>query len=339
MHSSRSPKDSMIRMRGRGSRVAVQVTVDESVTSSRVASLPMAHVSIEVGHLYAEDFAAGPKRVLEMARGVAPWVEAVRRSWSGRLDRRHPLRASTCLLIDDYFTPFSTPDVLVPMIVNAYAEAGLPLDYVARESACAHTGLVPLAELVLDQIVEDPPPGSDGSNRPDAHVSGWLANGKRSPAPTAATALGAPVAWAPPSQNAVNRHSVFIDVQLWDGPAKARRWSCPYLASIWQLLRLGVLRYRGEMVTEPVRWSPDLPVTWEQFPAVVQIQPEAPAFSAYQTFSVLDSRFLSVEHGVRATLSQVLIDPTVQHQIISRARREKLVLAELPIDRISYAFI
>jgi hypothetical protein len=224
------------------------------------------------------------------------------------------------------------------MIVDAYAEAGVSIDYVARESACYHTGVIPLADLVLGQIVQDPPPGSDGSSRPDVHITGWLANGLRSPESVPRTAFSDPVPWEPPIQNAVTRHSVFIDVQLWDGPAEKRLWSCPYLAAIWQLLRLGALRYRGAPVVAPVLWTQDLPATWAEYPALVQTQPQAAEFSAYQTFSVLDHRFLSVEHAVRSILSQVVVDTAVEDYITSRACGERLVLPGLLIDRIGYAF-
>jgi hypothetical protein len=310
----------------------------EGTDASRTVALPLAHLSIEVGHLYVEDFAEGRDRVVEMARAVVPWVEAAKRTWARTLGTR-ALRASTCFLIDDYFTPFSTPDLLIPLIVEAYAEAGLTLDYIARESACAQAGDIPLAELVVDHLVPDPPPGTDGSTRPDPRVSGWLANGTRAVAPGETMAMGAVTQWQPPRQNAVHRHSVFIDVQLWDGPPTARQWSCPFLAAVWQLVRLGALRHQGAAVVDPVPWSPGLAQSWSELPPVVRIPPRSQPFTAYHSFSVLDHRFIAVEHAVRAILAQVATDPDVEAQLTSRAGAEGLTLPSEIIDRISYAFV
>lgn len=310
----------------------------EGTHADRTVALPLAHVSIEVGHLYMEDFAEGRDRVVEMARDVLPWVEAAKQTWARRLGAR-ALRTSTCFLIDDYFTPFGTPDALIPMIVQAYAEAGLPLDYIARESACARAGDVALAELVIDHLVPDPPPGTDGSTRPDPRLNGWLANGTRAVSPGESMAMGTVVDWQPPRQNAVHRHSVFIDVQLWDGPADARQWSCPFLAAVWQLVRLGALRHRGAAVVEPVPWSHGLASTWPELPPVVRVAPRAQPFTAYHSFSVLDQRFIAVEHAVRAILGQVATDPDVAAQLTRRASAEGLALPGEIIDRISYAFV
>src|SRR5690606_35636054 len=104
-------------------------------------------------------------------------------------------------------------------------------------------------------------------------------------------------------------HSVFVDVELWDERAGARTWSCAYLAAVWQLLRLGLLRRDGAPVTVPRPWPEVLPQAWDLLPAVVQVNPRAAPFTAYRTFSVLPVGFLSTEHAVRTILSQVLVDP------------------------------
>jgi hypothetical protein len=319
----------------------------EGASSTRTEEVSLAHLSIEVGHLYMEDFAQGRDRVAAMAQAVAPWVEAARQAATRQLESG-PLRSSTCFLIDDYFNPFGTPDELLPMIVDAYAEAGVPIDYIARESACAHTGVVPLAELVVDHLVPDPPPGSDGSNRPGVRTSGWLANGWPArqegglrggtrPPPRTAMDVGG---WQPPRQNAVHRHSVFIDVELWNDAKGEREWSCPFLASVWQLLRLGALRYHGEAPVTPVPWSADLAPSWRELPPIMRIAPRPQPFAAHRTFSVLDHRFVAVEHAVRAILSQVAIDGEVEALLAARAKKDGLaLLPSEPIDRITYAFI
>ncbi|MDQ4037206.1 MAG: SCO2522 family protein, partial [Actinomycetota bacterium] len=237
------------------------VHFQESAAERRVASVPLSHLSIELGHLYMEDFVAGPQHLQQYFQQVAPWVIAARQACADNLQsqraqqnqdgeqgRRARTRISTCFLVDDYFTRFSSPGELVPGLVSAAREAGLEIDYLARESGCAHADGMELARLVESRLVTDPPPDTNGS-RPLAAEVGWLCNGQRSPATDAAEAMGVIQAWAPPVQNAARRHSIFLDVELWDESNGRRVWSCAFLAAVWQLLRLGMLRHDGEGVT------------------------------------------------------------------------------------------
>ncbi|CAM5273688.1 putative protein OS=Streptomyces tendae OX=1932 GN=GUR47_09790 PE=4 SV=1 [Streptomyces tendae] len=110
---------------------------------------------------------------------------------------------------------------------------------------------MPVAEAVAGRIVEEPPPGSYGQ-RPPAAQTGWLANGVRSPVARAPQAMKRAAAWEPPRETAARRHSVFLDVELWSDDADGERlWSCPFLAAVWQLARLGLLRHEGEAVFDP----------------------------------------------------------------------------------------
>jgi hypothetical protein len=112
------------------------------------------------------------------------------------------------------------------------------------------------------------------------------------------------------------------------------------LAAVWQLLRLGVLRYRGEPVAVPARWSPPAPSSWSQLPAIMQLTDDAAPFSAYRTYSVLPQRFMTTEAaGVRTILSQVSVDGEVVAALLARARGEQLVLPPETVGRIEYAFI
>jgi len=298
----------------------------------QISQTPLAHVSIELGHLYMEDFAAGPDRIRDQFKSVAPWAETTRAT----VRHRRP-RVSTCFLIDDYFSRFSSPAELLPMVIDAAADAGLTIDYIARESGCAqtHDGRH-LAELVEDRIVSEPAPGSNGS-RPPVVETGWLCNGRRSPA-TDAAAMAAPVEWRPPLQNAVRRHSIFVDVELWDEPG-SRVWSCPYLAAVWQLLRLGALRQYGKSVVNPVRCQENFPQDWDSLPSVIQLSDNPAPFSAYRTVSILFSRFLPIEVAVRTILDQVLVDPDVLQLVNSRAASEGIELAPELADRIGYVFL
>jgi hypothetical protein len=170
-------------------------------------------------------------------------------------------------------------------------------------------------------------------------VTGWLTNGERSPAP-ATTAMEARPEWRPPRQSAVRHHSIFVDVELWsDGPG-GRLWSCPFLAAIWQLQRLGLLRHQGDPIAEPVRVAPaDLPADWAEMPPIVQLNPDAAAMPAYRTFTPLEGRFLPIEMAVRTILTQVAIDPLVARQVHDRAAREGLALPAEVVERIDYAFV
>src|SRR4051794_40737813 len=124
-----------------------------------------------------EDFEAGPERLRAHFARVRPWADAVRAAAAE--GGRRP-RISTCFLVDDYFTRFSSPAELVPLLVTEAERAGLTIDYLARESGCAVAEGIALAEAVQRRLVESPPPGSDGS-RPTVGETGWLANGKRGP--------------------------------------------------------------------------------------------------------------------------------------------------------------
>src|SRR6266516_5684925 len=234
-----------------------EVIFEETSGDERVERLPLAHLSIEIGHLYMQDLKGGPDRLQQLLEAVAPWVHTVRDGCARQL-RPTTARVSTCFLVDDYFvdeefTRVSSPRVVLPQIIEATRAAGLPVDYLAREAACVRADGVELARLVHDRLVPDPPPGTNGS-RPPVTATGWLCNGERSPQPEVNAAMRR-TPWRPPSENGANRHSIFVDVQLWEDRDDGRVWSCPYLAAVWQLLRLGVLRNGGKPVAVPQAWD------------------------------------------------------------------------------------
>ncbi len=302
--------------------------------------VPLAHLSVELGHLYREDFEQGPDRINALLRDAAPWERRAREHLADVLAPQ-TARISTCLLVDDYFTAVGSPRKVVPEIITAAEAAGVRIDYLAREACCATSDKVDLARLVLGRIVPDPPRGENG-RRPDVFASGWLCNGERNNDPTVTEAMrGVHAGWRPPVENAANRHSIFLDVQLWSDDGETRTWSCPYLAAIWQLLRLGQLRHLGAAVVQPQVWTgSELPERWRDMPAVTQLTPRAAPFSAYRTFSVLDVRYLHIEAAVRTILSQVDVGAEMRAQSIARAAAEQIpidVPAEI-VDRISYAF-
>jgi hypothetical protein len=310
----------------------------EASAHPRTRSVPLSHVSIELGHLYLEDFAAGPDRLRTLFTEARPWVEATLASV--RTGGARP-RISTCFLVDDYFSDLGRPGDLVPQILEAATAAGVKVDYLARESACAsmpgEAGPVSAAQLLIGRLVAEPVSGTNGA-RPPAARSGWLCNGQRSPSSAGTDAMDLPRPWSPPEQAAARRHSIFVDVQLWDGEGEQRVFSCALLAAAWQLLRLGLVRSGGRPLAEPVDADGTWPDTWAQLPAVTRLDPRAAPFFAYTSTSLLSARFLPVELAVRTILGQVWHDPEVLDQISARAGAEGVVLAEEVLDRIGYVF-
>ena len=310
----------------------------ERSAQPKIRSVPLSHLSVELGHLYMEDYLAGPARLEELFAEAAPWAEAAARTARAG---RTKARVSTCFLVDDYFSDLHPPDEILPALTSAAERAGVTIDYLARESACASAlgpaGKVSPAELLVSRLVTEPPAGTTGA-RPSPVESGWLSNGQRSPSVVDASAMDVGQAWTPPVQNAARRHSIFVDVELWDGKGANRVWSCPLLAAVWQLLRLRLMRHQGEPLVEPVPAPANLPASWADLPPVVRLNPRAAPFCAYGTTTILSPRFLPVELAVRTILGQVWHDPAVTQQLAERARGEGLALPAEVLDRITYAF-
>ncbi|MFE4579720.1 SCO2522 family protein [Streptomyces chartreusis] len=311
-----------------------EAVFQETTAERRTQSVPLAHLSLELGHLYMEDFEAGPKRLAEHFAEVRIWVDAVRASAARRSKRP---RISTCFLIDDYFTRFSTPAELVPMVLKEAEKAGLVIDYLARESACAVAERIELAESVMHRLVESPPPGSYGS-RPSVSHSGWLANGQRTPS-TSRSALGEVKGWAAPQETAARNHSIFMDVELWSEKDGKRLWSCPFLAAVWQLARLGLLRHLGEPVLLPAQWEgADFPQDWDRLPPLIRLTDTKAAFSAYRTCTLMPNRFLAVEDAVRLILDQIDVDAGALQQVAERSAGEGMPVPAAVAQRATYVF-
>ncbi|MCX2925511.1 SCO2522 family protein [Streptomyces sp. NEAU-W12] len=310
----------------------------ETTAEPRTQAVPLSHLSLELGHLYMEDFEAGPRHLRRHFAQVRPWADAARAAAAAQTGGKRP-RISTCFLVDDYFTRFSSPAELVPLLLAEADRAGLAVDYLARESGCAVAGKTPVAEAVADRLVEEPPPGSYGL-RPPAAQTGWLANGGRSPAARAPQAMKRAAAWQPPKETAARRHSVFLDVELWsEAPDGQRTWSCPFLAAVWQLARLGLLRTGGEAVLTPRPHTADgFPEDWDELPPLIRLNPRADPFAAYRTCSVVPNRFLPVEHAVRVVLDQTEVDPEALSQVARRSAGEKVTVPDPVADRVSYVF-
>lgn len=315
----------------------VKTEFQETSAEFRVESLPLSHVSVEIGHLYMEDFSDGEQAVRRAFAAAAPWVRTAQSPQAVGCGKKS-VRASTCFLIDDYFSRFSSPAAVIPMVLAAAEREGVEIDYLARESACAGTSGISPATLTLGSLVTEPVPGTTGG-RPPLTETGWLTNGQRSPGAAPTEAMAGRPRWQPPQESARRRHSIFVDVELWDAPEGQRIWSCPMLAAVWQLMRLGLLRDQGRAVVTPQDWAgPRFPDSWDELPAVIRLRPKAASFAAYTTISVLSPRFLPVELAVRTILSQFACDRSVFTEATDRAARDAMTLPAELVDRIRYVF-
>lgn len=315
----------------------VQTTFLESSAAFKAESLPLSHVSIELGHLYMEDLNKGPAALQETFATVAPWVQTVAGTPRAIGSGKQSVRISTCFLVDDYFSRFSSPAELIPSLMAAAEKEGLRIDYLARESACAQTRDSRPADLVFGRLVTEPVAGTTGG-RPPLTETGWLTNGQRSPAVSRGEAMAKRAPWQPPMESARRRHSIFVDIELWNDNDGRRTWSCSMLAAVWQLIRLGLVRDRGRPVLTPEDWTSEWPESWEELPPITRLSRGAAAFAAYTTLSVLSPRFLPVELAVRTILSQFLPEGAVLAEAEARAARDGMKLPVELVDRIRYAF-
>jgi hypothetical protein len=308
----------------------------ETTTLRRVQDVAYSHLSVELDHLYMEDFLLGERHLRSRIAQVAPWFQTAVRTFESRGLTKRP-RISTCFLVDDYFSELIPPAELIPMLREAAAREEVRVDYVARESACAVCDGIEVAAIVAGRLVSVPVEGTDGS-RPPVAESGWLSNGQRSPAGPAEALRAQP--WQPPVEAEARTHSIFVDVQLWSQEKDGSRlWSCPMLAAVWQLSRLGLLRDHGRTIIQPRPLPEELPREWSAMPAVMQLNPNATPFHGYRTLSLLDNRFLGIEHAVRVILDQVAQDDEVMERVLQRANTEGMQLAQDVTGRIAYTFM
>ncbi|WUH98408.1 SCO2522 family protein [Spirillospora sp. NBC_00431] len=308
-----------------------ELEVDVLTSQPRVELVPRSHLSLELGHLYMEYLLDGPGTLRRHFARISPWADFVRARYPA------PLRLSTCFLVDDYFSQVTSPKKLVPELLDAVHDAGLGLDYLVRESACATAGEVSPAELVVGRIVSDPPRGSNGL-RPPVHLTGWVSNSKDRLRPGGSDEALATRPWRPPEENGARSHSICVEVQLWDERDGRRRWSCALLSAVWQLLRLGLLRHQGRAVITPERWTGEYPDRWADLPPLIQLNDGAQPFAAFQTMTLLETRFAGVESAVRTILDQVSVDPAVVAQTAAQAAAQKVDLPGDVVGRISHVF-
>ncbi|WP_019932742.1 SCO2522 family protein [Nocardia sp. BMG111209] len=351
----------------------------ETTDQVRVAGVELSHLSIETGHFYMKDLINGQDAIRAQFRRVARlvdlYVEDAKATFGSAI------RVSTCFLIDDYFGPGTNPNAILHKILGIAHECGLRIDYLAREAGCwespTYTDGIPtgqqigLAEMISRWVVAEPLENTTGRRPPDVE-SGWLCNGQRSSDFEATQAMQA-AQYRPPEELGRREHSIFLDVEMWntqvgkDGE-ELTRWSCPYLAAVWQLLRLGMVRYEGRAVVQPQPWdlvgrppepprgSPEhaeqpqrrpqpwdqdiiWPDTWWEMPAVIQLNPEAKPFAAYRALSILPQDYLKIEHAVRTIVDHVDIDQEVLQLTVERGAGEQIIVPDEVGKRLTHVFL
>jgi hypothetical protein len=315
---------------------ALDVDFAEASADPRVAQVPYSHLSVELARLSLEELSRGPDDLRVRFERARPWLRAAVSEFELRPDLRP--RISTCVLVDDYFGLLPQPARVIPALLSAAADAGVTVDYLARLSGCGRAGSVEVADLVLERLVASPAPGTTGV-RPSTRETGWLSNGDSGPRAAApAEAMAAAPSWRPPVEHAAAAHSVFVDVELWADRPAGRIWSAAFLTAVWQLLRLGLLRYGGDAAITPEVAPEHLPAEWGELPPVVRLAPQATPFTAYQAMSLVEPASLSMHAAVRVVLESFVADEQAAVQALARAARERLPLPLLA-DRVGYAVL
>lgn len=318
---------------------------------TKVQNLPLSHLSVEVGHFYMETLEKSLKDnnkepILAQFKRVKPWLDAARLSVDSGDEKP---RVSTCFLIDDYFQHRPDADQIMRRLLEVSEDAGVQIDYVARESACARRkdGFA-VAELVARRLLEEPEPDRDTGGRPPAMTSGWLSNGRPSREASVLNAMEKHD-WEAPLEYGKRNHSIYVDVELWrdsaepgadeDALLSKRLYACPFLAAVWQLVRLGLLRKDGAPALEVTEFDGEWRKEWTQFPDIVKVNKKAAPFYAYQSLSIMPQNFLPIETAVRAVIDHFLVQQDVVESLDARAKLEGIALSDVISERISHHFL
>ncbi|MBL1073165.1 hypothetical protein JK358_02020 [Nocardia sp. 2] len=318
----------------------------------RVAGQELSHLSIEVGHFYMDQIANGTvreDRIRAQFQRVAPLLRKFTEIAQEERDGR--ARVSTCFLVDDYFKSDTDPTRVLDKVLELAEECDVRIDYLAREAGCAEVPTfigeepvgepIRLAEMMVSRLIAQPDEESNG-RRPPTLEGGWLCNGRRSSDDEREQAMRVGP-YRPPEEYNARNHSIFLDVQLWSTERRngvdRTLWSCPFLASIWQLLRLGMIRNDGAVVAAPRERPARWPDHWNKMPAVMQLNPDAAPFAAYRALSLLPYHYLGIEHAVRVILAHLRPDDEVYEKLVERAARERITMPREVTQRLSHVFI
>lgn len=288
-----------------------------------------AHVSLELGHFYLRDLT--PERIESLASQEAEWTAPI---LAGLRERN--CTVSSVIMVDDYFVPEGQEEEVrekEALVIDCYREAGLPLDYLVRESECAVT-----ARSFVDRYFMRAPEGNavgpvGTAERGPRLDHPWLHSedpGEGSTSRPIPSALGGGVTAVADPPSAAGRptgpHSIHVEVELWSGEGSGRKWSCPLLAAWWQLIRLGV-------AFSPDAEGRDQPVDERVGRPLRQ---DAPPLPAHRTLSVLSAPFLLVEAAVQTILEHVVIaDPSWARHLRTSAEEADV---QAHRERVGYLF-
>jgi hypothetical protein len=320
----------------------------EATERLELRNVELSHLSVEVGHFYMEDLINGEDKIRAQLLRVKPCLDLAAQLTAMDLADGVKPRISTCFLIDDYFRNDTKPAAIVPKLHRIATDCGITIDYLAREAGCADADGLKLAELTAARLVPEPPSGTDGA-RPPLEQTGWLSNGERSAGSDSDQAMQFQP-WRPAEEFGKRAHSIFLDVELWSKETDRAtgqmrtKWSCPFLASIWQLLRLGMLRNHGAPIAVPEPRTVDeyWPEHWHELPTVMKLNAAAPPFAAHKIVTIMPHSYLAIEHAVDVILRHLDLDDAVTDQIMARAAgqyRDGVVLSRLVSKRISHMLI
>ncbi len=237
-------------------------------------------VSFEPQHFYRDDFKGGEPKLTRLFRRGEPYARA---AMAGRV-------ASTSVLFDDYHNALNPkkyrPAEVYGQLQRAAEAAGVPLDYIGREAACAD-----LAEGVLKQLCEHP------SSAPYIQAANngtvWLLDTPPS------RQHGTAPAMRPQVRDHSRRPIDDVSIELYgvDHTAPEDPFACCFLSAIWQGLRFGAIRSPG-FDAPPLIEDHNFPDwNWGEIPPLVQLNPDAAPFVAERTFSVLSGENIIVENA------------------------------------------
>jgi hypothetical protein len=276
-------------------------------------------ISFEALQLYAGDEAF--RRKLKSGATLARrWLDAVR--------SMHPDGfLAVKVFIDDYSA--ADREVVRADIISEVREvfehAGAPVDYIVFEKDCATTAHLLRANLVL--------PPRPGQGSPHYGVADWddlesrlrfdYVSEEFDPNTEQSELRGVGI------ERRETRNDIGIGVRLgWrkqrDDGTEAHYWTCPAVAAWWQLIRFGALL---DYDLPNVDGAPE--GSWKRQHSNV------PPFIAERTVTLLSPSYISVEHGVRTILQNLVeLTPGVRRRL--GIRRETGDADWL--DRITYIF-
>jgi hypothetical protein len=300
-----------------------------SMVEASLSDTLFAHASIEAGHLDPEDFMRGARHLQNRLEPVAPWLAQAKTVCRGDAQ---DAPVSTCFMIDDYTSSIRAPSVVIPRLLESATNCGISIDYLVRESAFtseAHS----VAKLVADCLPKSYLRIQEDTDLSVASVSLSDSHGQSPPKDRKDDEDCGP-------SQAVSPHSICLAAELWTDSSAGRKWSCAFLAAVWQLARLGLLDDKSQAYLTPqmLDQGTELP-QWQYLPPVIQVNHEAAPFNAYRTLSILGTRYLTVEAAVRTIMKQVSLPADILQRAKACSKRESIVITHKVAERISYIFV